>query len=256
MARKRPGSVECADLSTTQIGLREQTVSHDQGRPSLFAGMEEGASPGSDTQRVRILSTLESTRRASRPARKGPLGATAAQPSDSQRAQSRAWSITLGLGVVTLLISFILIVQSQRTKPAKAAAPQAPAVAVTPSAPVWAASTQQVAQAESPLGAAAPEASAPALAASESLDAMPPTGANRDPLASLAEPVEPTAPAASVPPSQGPTTKATSTARAATSGKSTKTAKPAKPAKSHRNDSDVELIEAVMTHASSRPDSH
>ena len=83
-------------------------MSHDQGRPSLFAGMEDGATPGSDTQRVRILSTLESTRRSQRPARKGPQPAKTAAST-----QSRAWAVTLGLGVVTLLVSFVLIVQGQ-----------------------------------------------------------------------------------------------------------------------------------------------
>lgn len=151
-------------------------MSHDQGRPSLFAGMEDGATPGSDTQRVRILSTLESTRRSQRPARRGPPSRGQAHP-----AASRAWAITLGLGVVTLLISFVLIVQSQRPVPMKPdpiARATPVVVPVTPTPPAVAPS--------------APLTETSAAATNELLESLPPTAASsvpqdthRDPLAAL-----------------------------------------------------------------------
>ncbi|MDE2593547.1 MAG: hypothetical protein KGL57_04870 [Burkholderiales bacterium] len=229
-------------------------MSHDQGRPSLFAGMEDGATPGSDTQRVRILSTLESTRRAQRPARKGPPSKGQAHPG-----ATRAWAITLGLGGVTLLISFVLIVQSQRPALAKhePLAQAAPAVApVAPAAP-----TPPV---ETP---SAPQAESPAMAANEPLESLPPTAASsapqdagRDPLAALnAAPADPAASAAKVAEAQPSARKEpATTATTAATAKSTKpAAKPASTpkAKGRRSDQDVELIEAVMNHASSRPGS-
>ncbi len=219
-------------------------MSHDQGRPSLFAGMEDGASPGSDTQRVRILSTLESTRRPQRPARKGPPSKGAEQPW-----AARAWAITLGLGVVTLLISFVLIIQSQRPAPVKPAslAQATPAVvAVMPTPPM-----------ETP---SAPMSEAPAVAATEALESLPPTAASsvpqdasRDPLAALGSTaVAPVASEPKVADVQPSISKGVATA--------TKSAKPVKAvtnpkSKGGRNDQDVELIEAVMSHASSRPGS-
>lgn len=217
-------------------------MSHDQGRPSLFAGMEDGAAPGSDTQRVRILSTLESTRRTQRPARKGPPSKGHAHPG-----ATRAWHITLGLGVITLLISFVLIVQSQRHAPVKPAtvAQTAPAVApVTPTPPEVAPS--------------APLTDAPSAAANPAVESLPPTAASsvpqdtgRDPLAALSTaPVDSGASAAkAIEPQPG------ASKEAVVSAKSAKQAKPVNntKAKGRRNDQDVELIEAVMNHASSRP---
>jgi len=210
-------------------------VSHDQGRPSLFAGMEDGATPGSDTQRVRILSTLESTRRTQRPARKGPPPAKAPVST-----QSRAWAVTLGLGVVTLLVSFVLIVQGQRP-PNKLLQPVAPQ-AKTPeqSAPVVTA-----APAVAPAASAEMEAS---VSAADNLEVLPPTSASsssipsRDPMAALAL-GHPSTPASA----PAPTTAKPSQAAP---GKSNK---PAKSAKSNRGDHDVALIEAVMNRGASRP---
>ena len=220
-------------------------MSHDQGRPSLFAGMEDGASPGSDTQRVRILSTLESTRRPQRPARKGPPSKGAEQPW-----AARAWAITLGLGVVTLLISFVLIIQSQRPAPIKPASLAQATPAVVPVMPTLPMETPS-----------APMTEAPAVATNEALESLPPTAASsvpqdasRDPLAALGSTA--VAPAASEPKVadvQPSTSKGTTTA-----AKSTKPAKPVTSTKTKggRNDQDVELIEAVMSHAaSSRPGS-
>lgn len=219
-------------------------MSHDQGRPSLFAGMEDGATPGSDTQRVRILSTLESTRRSQRPARKGPPSKGQAHPG-----ATRAWVITLCLGVVTLLISFVLIIQNQRpapVKPAPLAQTTPMVVSVAPTPPV--------------VTPSAPLTETPAVAANEVIESLPPTAASsapqdagRDPLAALsAAPVDPVASAPKVADVQPNTSKepvaAAKSAKPAKAVSSTKT-------KGRRNDQDVELIEAVMSHASSRPGS-
>ena len=207
-------------------------MSHDQGRPSLFAGMEDGATPGSDTQRVRILSTLESTRRTQRPARKGPPPAKA--PASTQ---SRAWAVTLGLGVVTLLVSFVLIVEGQRPRN-KLLQPVAPQ-AKTP---------EQIAPAvTAALPAASAETEATASTA-ENLEVLPPTSASsssipsRDPMAALAL-TDSSAPAS------GPTPAMAKPSQAAP-GKSNKATK---STKSNRGDHEVALIEAVMNRGASRP---
>ena len=209
-------------------------MSHDQGRPSLFAGMEDGATPGSDTQRVRILSTLESTRRPQRPARKGP------QPRKTPSStQSRAWAVTLGLGVVTLLVSFVLIVQGQRPKTgahqptpqlAAAPAPVASMVIATPAVEPAASAEQEV-----------------VVSASNGLEALPPTAASsssipsRDPMAALASPTQEA-------PGSAPVAASAKASQAVASK-----AKATKSSKSSRNDHEVALIEAVMNRGASSP---
>lgn len=207
-------------------------MSHDQGRPSLFAGMEDGATPGSDTQRVRILSTLESTRRPQRPARKGPKPAKA-----PASAQTRAWTVTLGLGVVTLLVSFVLIVQGQR--------PQAKPPALSPAQAKTAELTATMATAQ-PAPAASTEQDA-SVSAADTLEALPPTSASsssipsRDPMAALATPTPDVSASAAV----APSSKASQVVAAKP--------KAGKPGKSARNDHDVALIEAVMNRGASSP---
>lgn len=224
-------------------------MSHDQGRPSLFAGMEDGASPGSDTQRVRILSTLESTRRSNRPARKGPRPLERSQSAPLDAGQSRAWAITLGLGAVTLLISFILIIQDQRHPPLKsvpdtqAAAPTASAV-ITPSLAISPPLTE----------ATPPEAAASVATEMEPLDTLPPTAANNTP-ATSGDPMAALVDAKGAHPAVTPGTTESPSPSKARPATMAKTARPAKASKSGRNDQDVDLIEAVMSHGSSRPGS-
>lgn len=234
-------------------------MSHDQGRPSLFAGMEDGADPGSDTQRVRILSTLESTRRSQRPARKGPSAKR------KPAGPSRLLIALMGLGAITLLAGFVLTVVNQ--KPPAAPRPEAQLATVMPAAapassavvPTVSASAPDAAVAVAPIGSASEPASAPVAADSTGVaanaspartDTAP---APRDPLAALATAALAAAPA--------PTPVVASHAPAAVA--STPVAKPRvqaarataqpKPARPSRNDRDVQLIEAVMSHASSRP---
>jgi hypothetical protein len=85
-------------------------------RPSLFAGMEDETSP-EDTQRVRILSTLESTRRATKPNRtKGGRPATG-KSHRSSWLHGALWG-AMGMGVLALMAGFVMVIQD--TKPATA----------------------------------------------------------------------------------------------------------------------------------------
>lgn len=240
-------------------------MSHDQGRPSLFAGMEDGADPGSDTQRVRILSTLESTRRSQRPARKGPSA------NRKSAGPSRLLIALMGLGAITLLAGFVLTVVNQ--KPPAAPRPEARLATVMPAAapassaviPTVSASAPDAAVAVAPIGSASEPASAPVAADSTGVAANASTNglntpsgttpAPRDPLAALATAALAAAPA--------PAPVAASHAPAPALVASTPVAKPRvqtarataqpKPVRPSRNDRDVQLIEAVMSHASSRP---
>lgn len=236
-------------------------MSHDQGRPSLFAGMEDGAAAEADTQRVRILSTLESTRRVSRPARKGG----GRQRTSAQKAPiSRVWLAFFGITAIALITSFVTVLRAPEpthTPPALVAQRPAPLPAATPSVPAATPASEALAVAE-PATAASEAASTPF----QSLDALPPTAASssnapgRDPMAALKAPASPDASVVAA------ATAATGAAVAAakTGSKAQSAAnnanKPdpnsnaaANAKRTKRKDSEVALIEAVMTHGSSRP---
>lgn len=237
-------------------------MSHDQGRPSLFAGMEDGAAAEPDTQRVRILSTLESTRRVSRPARKGGthrLGGAQKPP------VSKVWLAFFGVAALALMASFVTVLRSPEPAPTHklpvATGPAAPASQVAtsslpPSAPASAAVVAMD---------VAPAASAPASAPFESLEALPPTAASssnapsRDPMAALKTQASPDASVVAA------ATAATGAALAANKA-SAKEVRPKQQTvpnasastsskRKKQQDSEVALIEAVMTHGSSRPKS-
>ncbi|MFN4266362.1 MAG: hypothetical protein ACK4F8_11530 [Aquabacterium sp.] len=236
-------------------------MSHDQGRPSLFAGMEDGAAAEPDTQRVRILSTLESTRRVSRPARKGGthrLGGAQKPP------VSKVWLAFFGVAALALMTSFVTVLRSPEPAPTHklpvATGPAAPASQVAtsslpPSAPASAAVVAMD---------VAPTASAPASAPFETLEALPPTAASsnapsRDPMAALKTQPSPDASVVAA------ATAATGAALAANKA-SAKEVRPKQPSvanasastsskRKKQQDSEVALIEAVMTHGSSRPKS-
>ena len=226
-------------------------MSHDQGRPSLFAGMEDGTDPGSDTQRVRILSTLESTRRSQRPARKGPSAKR------QSAGPNRLLIALMGLGAVTLLAGFVLTVVNQ--KPPASPRPEAQLTAVMPAAasasavvaPPLSASAPDSPVAMAPVGSASEPPSAPAAPAAP--DSTTSAQAPRDPLAALATAALAAAPApAPVAASHAEAVVASVPAAKPRVQAARATAQP-KPARSSRNDRDVQLIEAVMSHASSRP---
>lgn len=94
--------------------LARQSTSDKPGRPSLdrpslFAGMDnEDSTFGGDTQRVRILSTLESSRRPS--GRKGPTKIQGITRKKRSNWQTKALLGLMGVGVLTLLTSFVMVV--------------------------------------------------------------------------------------------------------------------------------------------------
>ena len=91
-------------------------------RPSLFAGMEEDDA-SDDTRRVRILSTLESTRQATRPGRiKGRRRGRPSKPSSWP--QRVLWGV-LGLGVLTLMAGFVMVIQDGKSAMARTSPPPA-----------------------------------------------------------------------------------------------------------------------------------
>lgn len=87
-------------------------------RPSLFAGMDnEDSTFGSDTQRVRILSTLESTRRPS--GRKGLTKIHGITKKKRSNWQTKALIGLMGVGVLTLLTSFVMVIMDGHSSPAR-----------------------------------------------------------------------------------------------------------------------------------------
>jgi hypothetical protein len=184
--------------------------------------MEDDDAP-EETQRVRILSTLESTRRTSRPNRTQG-GRQTRQGQRSIWLQGALWG-AMGMGVLALMVGFILVIQDSKPAVAHAARP-APRVATshaaaspTTAAPQGPAVIETTASAEPGLTAAA--ASAPTVL-------TPTTGA------------PPTAmePAAVHKAEDSPRTKTTTAAAA----------KPNKSRSAKGQDEDVALLEAMFAH--------
>ncbi|MBI2733937.1 MAG: hypothetical protein HYX44_11735 [Aquabacterium sp.] len=101
-------------------------------RPSLFAGMDDEPSRfDGDTQRVRILSTLESTRR---PAR-GPMKIYGVTKKKRGNWQTKALVALMLLGVLSLLASLVVVLLNGRAaepaSPSKAPAANAKALALS-----------------------------------------------------------------------------------------------------------------------------
>ncbi|HEX5355896.1 MAG TPA: hypothetical protein VFW93_06750 [Aquabacterium sp.] len=91
-------------------------------RPSLFAGMDnEDSTFGGDTQRVRILSTLESTRRPAR--RKKPMTIHGVTRPKRSNWQTKALIGLMGVGVLTLLASFVMVIVDGHSGPARTEQP-------------------------------------------------------------------------------------------------------------------------------------
>lgn len=84
-------------------------------RPSLFAGMEDDAVIFvGDMQPVQILSTLESTRKASRKGRM-PLEKIQGFTKKHSHWQTRGLMAAMGVGVISLLVGFVMVVKDERT---------------------------------------------------------------------------------------------------------------------------------------------
>lgn len=77
------------------------------GRPSLFAGMDDDNTVDGDMQRVRILSTLESARR---PVRGAPSKMRRDRRTSTFSVSSRVLMALMGIGVLTLMTSFVIVV--------------------------------------------------------------------------------------------------------------------------------------------------
>lgn len=84
-------------------------------RPSLFAGMEDDAVIFvGDMQPVQILSTLESTRKTSRKGRM-PLEKIQGFTKKHSHWQTRGLMAAMGVGVISLLVGFVMVVKDERT---------------------------------------------------------------------------------------------------------------------------------------------
>lgn len=217
-------------------------------RPSLFAGMEDG-SASEDTQRVRILSTLESTRRSSRPNRTQG-GRQTRKGQRSIWLQGALWG-AMGMGVLALMAGFVMVIQDSQPAPLHAA-PAAPVRTAKPATGLTKADTSVAALNMSP--ASSPDATLPqGPAVIETTASVEPASvANPAPgsTASAAAPVQLTT-STSSPQAEAarkledtPARAKTTTAAASKSGKS-------KSAKGQ--DDDVALLEAMFAHTGRKP---
>lgn len=219
---------------------RSQRPSLD--RPSLFAGMDDEPA-AEDHQRVRILSTLESTRHASRPSRtKG--GRRTRKSHRRSWLQGALWG-AMGVGVLALMAGFVLVIQDSK-----------PAIAQVLPAPTTIARALASAKHDTPLPSAevtAPTVAGPAVIETTHAD-TPLAALSAEPTASsatvLATSTEPERVAvnsrANAAPAVKPAAATTSTATpAAKTGKAGATAK--------GQDEDVALLEAMFAHTGRKP---
>lgn len=266
--------------------LARQTTSDKPGRPSLdrpslFAGMDnEDSTFGGDTQRVRILSTLESARRPT--GRKGPTKIQGITRKKRSNWQTKALLSLMGIGVLTLLVSFVMVVVDGHATPAKPEPANKPAAAAPEARHVTGLTPKTTVDARNPLAALivpvqpVAKASAPVQAAViENVISAPPSA---HPLESKLASVRPPANQASnaisqAAPHTAPKVAATST----TTLPLTNTTKPAattlptpsptatevakiatppvtkRPPNSKGKDEDVALLEAMFAHTRPRP---
>lgn len=184
----------------------------------------DGEPAQDEPQRVRILSTLESSRRTNKPKRNAK-GRTA-----SPWLHSLLWSV-MGVGVLTLLIGFILVIQDSKPAPTKAALASAPRPQASP--------------ASSPLHALTQETLAPASAGPAVIETTVVAEAPTVVASAVATPL----PTASAPVQPAPLESAKTTAPVKVA--QAQTAK-AKPTSKKKPDEDVALLEAMFEHTSGR----
>ncbi|KGM39640.1 hypothetical protein JY96_05330 [Aquabacterium sp. NJ1] len=237
--------------------------------PSSFDG---------DTQRVRILSTLESTRR---PAR-GPMKIHGITKKKRSNWQTKALLGLMAVGVLSLLASFVMVLVNGHAASSKAdAADQAPAdhrEATRPAAPPRVSPDNPLAALVAPpparTAAIAPTRTEQAAVIENVAIATPvinhganpaPAKLNTEAKAASALPVVPkssviaTTAAATTATAKAEPAKPTVLAMATpTSQDTSKQARPAAPAgkrpqASSRNDEDVALLEAMFAHTRPRP---
>lgn len=218
-------------------------------RPSLFAGMEDGTAV-EDTQRVRILSTLESTRRTSRPNRtKG--GRRTRKGQRSIWLQGTLWG-AMGLGVVALMAGFVMVIQDSKPAPLQATV-TSPSHTTEPIATPAKGNTSVATlnAAASPVGIT-PQGPAviETTANAEPAIIAPPTAAAASAIPGTVVPTPPQAAAPAADPARKledlpARTKATVTTAAAS--------KPAKAKSAKGQDDDVALLEAMFAHTGRKP---
>lgn len=227
-------------------------------RPSLFAGMEDDEAP-EDTRRVRILSTLESTRQASRPGRtKG--GRRTRKSKGRSWLQSALWGV-MGVGVLALMAAFVMVIQD--TRPAVAHAPS-PSPSIKPHAlakpednTARLGNGAEAGPAVIETTAVAKAQAAPAPAAAATASSAPPAPSGHNPLAAVDTQVASASPSLAKAGSHAdrdkttaaasPTTKAGPAASDKADKTDKSTGKPARQA-TKGQDEDVALLEAMFAH--------
>lgn len=234
-------------------------------RPSLFAGMDgHTKTPPDDAAHVRLLSTLESTRK---PARLSPAKARKQREGTAMGWQVKALLGVMGVGVMALLASFVMVVQdghptapkvatAQAVKPAASVSAVASAASPGGTAPGPLASLQAMA---SPVEGAASQAKAPATEAAR-IEALladaPPASAAPSPSASSSAPptaATGTAKAASKAPTAAtPAASAPPIVAKVRPSLATTEARPTARTASRKRDEDVALLEAMFEHTSPR----
>jgi len=245
-------------------------------RPSLFAGMDnEDSTVDGDTQRVRILSTLESARRPTRGARRGPTKIQGITRKKRGVWQTRVLMGLMILGMLTLLASFVMVLLdghpgsvSARAESAAGsdAAPRRTTSASNDNNPLAALivppqnammpPAQQAAVIETVLSAPLPAPQAASTPAQPAPPVIQPA-----PLAAKAQPAKasqtPGAPKAAAPAVAATSTSATMAAAPppAPTAQATPTAPPTtrRSTAASRNDADVALLEAMFAHTRAKP---
>lgn len=240
-------------------------------RPSLFAGMDnEDSTFGGDTQRVRILSTLESARR---PAGRKKLTKIHGITKKKRRHwQTKVLLGLLGIGVLTLLTSFVMVVRDGHNAPARTESePGNKPTSSTPAAKrLNGALTPGASDANNPLAALIAPPAHPAqpqlahqAAVIENVISTPPPA----PPAAAHEPVKQAAPSMAPqmsphkPPMTAQVTAAVTTNKPTASATMPPQAMPTSvaPAATRRaqnskgQDEDVALLEAMFAHTRPRP---
>ncbi|MDI1259673.1 hypothetical protein [Aquabacterium sp.] len=205
-------------------------------RPSLFAGMD-GEPATEDHQRVRILSTLESTRHASRPSRtKG--GKRTSKSHRRSWLHGALWG-AMGVGVLALMVGFVMVIQDSK-----------PAIAQALPATTAVAHARAAARQDTPVPIA--EITAPSAAGPAVIETTP----SNSPLAALST-ATPVPEASSAPALTAPVPERSTKRHPASAAMATPTVPSAKPGKGGTSakgqDEDVALLEAMFAHTGRKP---
>ena len=220
---------DASGLQSTRPFVRGHERHGPLDRPSLFAGSDDDSVPPSTLQGVRILSTLESSRRPPSP----PSRRTShlrGKRRTSRWMQGALWGLLL-LGIGGLVTGFAMVVQSSQPAPMRKASTAQPVATTPPQAPTHMAAAE-------PHGAARIETTT--AAQTPPAQPEPATVAT----ATSTSPTHVTAKAASP-------RKSTDSERKNESAKSNSPAS-SRQAASRSRDQDVALLEAMLAHTGGR----